>query len=148
GRERCATRAERADSPQHPAGDARLVAQGPPAPYRWAAAILRRIHDCCVRTPDSVINQQTQGWTATRSLSGRLQMKVHRIGSEAHLRPTHWIAVASAAFGAALTSTPAQAVDFSKGDLTGSWDTTISYGVAFRIQDSDCNLIGIADGGC
>src|SRR5262245_45219654 len=75
-------------------------------------------------------------------------MKVHRIGSEAHLRPTHWIAVASAAFGAALASTPAQAVDFSKGDLTGSWDTTISYGVAFRIQDSDCNLIGIADGGC
>ena len=75
-------------------------------------------------------------------------MKAHQIGSEARSRHTHWIAIASAAFGAATLAPPAQAVDFSSGALTGSWDTTISYGMAFRIQDSDCNQIGIADGGC
>jgi Protein of unknown function (DUF1302) len=75
-------------------------------------------------------------------------MKAHQIGSEAHSRHTRWIACASAALGAATLAMPAQAVDLSSGELKGSWDTTISYGMAFRIQDSDCNLIGIADGGC
>jgi Protein of unknown function (DUF1302) len=75
-------------------------------------------------------------------------MKAHQIGSEAHSRHAYWIAVALAALGAATLATPAQAVDFSSGALNGSWDTTISYGMAFRIQDSDCNQIAIADGGC
>lgn len=51
---------------------------------------------------------------------------------------------------ALLVSGAAQAVDFanSSGTVTGSWDTTLSYGQAWRIQDPDCNLIATADGGC
>lgn len=49
-----------------------------------------------------------------------------------------------------LLCTAAGAVDFSNasGTVTGSWDTTLSYGQAWRIQDPDCNLIATADGGC
>src|SRR5262245_50663120 len=42
----------------------------------------------------------------------------------------------------------AQAMDFNWGDARGSWDTTFSYGQAWRISDPDCNLIATADGGC
>jgi Protein of unknown function (DUF1302) len=44
----------------------------------------------------------------------------------------------------------AYAVDFSNesGSITGSWDTTVSYGQAWRIQSRDCNLVAVADGGC
>ena len=42
----------------------------------------------------------------------------------------------------------AQAMDFNWGDARGSWDTTLSYGQAWRISDPDCNLIATADGGC
>ncbi len=55
------------------------------------------------------------------------------------------------AFGAlVLWSSPALAFDFgnASGSFTGSWDTTLTYGTAARIQDTDCNLIGIANGGC
>jgi hypothetical protein len=58
---------------------------------------------------------------------------------------------ARASLGAlALATTPTFAFDFSNdaGTLTGSWDTTLTYGTAWRIQDTDCNLIAIADGGC
>jgi hypothetical protein len=58
---------------------------------------------------------------------------------------------ACASLGALLLATsPTFAFDFSNdaGTLTGSWDTTLTYGTAWRIQDSDCNLIAIADGGC
>ncbi len=49
-----------------------------------------------------------------------------------------------------LASTSAHALDFSNssGTVTGSWDTTLSYGQAWRLQDPDCNLIATADGGC
>ncbi|TLY89969.1 MAG: DUF1302 domain-containing protein [Gammaproteobacteria bacterium] len=44
----------------------------------------------------------------------------------------------------------AQAVSFqsSSGDWTGSWDTTIGYGEAWRVSGLDCRLVAIADGGC
>src|SRR5256885_4717486 len=44
----------------------------------------------------------------------------------------------------------AQAVSFqsSSGDWTGSWDTTIGYGQAWRVSGLDCRLVAIADGGC
>ena len=51
------------------------------------------------------------------------------------------------ALGAALSS-PVQAVDIAAGPVTGSWDTTLSYGQAWRLEDRDCNLIATADGGC
>jgi len=36
----------------------------------------------------------------------------------------------------------------SSGDWTGSWDTTIGYGVGARTEGRNCALIAIADGGC
>jgi hypothetical protein len=44
----------------------------------------------------------------------------------------------------------AGAVEFSNesGTLTGSWDTTISYGQAWRIESRDCRLVATANGGC
>src|SRR3982751_4653694 len=34
------------------------------------------------------------------------------------------------------------------GTFSGSWDTTFTYGQAWRIESRDCRLIAIADGGC
>jgi len=49
-----------------------------------------------------------------------------------------------------LASPAAYAWDFQNddGSFSGSWDTTISYGQAWRIESRDCRLIAIADGGC
>src|SRR5688572_23475738 len=50
----------------------------------------------------------------------------------------------------ALVSPATYAWDFQNDDgtLTGSWDTTITYGQAWRIESRDCRLIAIANGGC
>ena len=48
---------------------------------------------------------------------------------------------------AGATSFPAQAFEFSSGEMTGSLDTTISYGARWRVQDRDERIIGIANGG-
>src|SRR5215831_1638817 len=47
-------------------------------------------------------------------------------------------------------STSVHAIGFqsSSGEITGSWDTTISYGQGWRVSDRDCRLIGTANGGC
>ncbi|MDB6092220.1 MAG: hypothetical protein JWN85_5004 [Gammaproteobacteria bacterium] len=47
-------------------------------------------------------------------------------------------------------SEPAHAVGFksASGDLTGSWDTTLSFGQGWRVSGQDCRLIASADGGC
>ncbi len=44
----------------------------------------------------------------------------------------------------------AQAVSFQSesGNWTGSWDTTIGYGQAWRVSGLDCRLVAIANGGC
>jgi len=49
-----------------------------------------------------------------------------------------------------LASPAANAWDFqnSDGTVTGAWDTTITFGQAWRIESRDCRLIAIADGGC
>jgi hypothetical protein len=54
----------------------------------------------------------------------------------------------AAALGCA--SFAAQAIDFSNdsGTVTGSWDTTFTYGQAWRVQSPDCHLVATADGGC
>ena len=38
-------------------------------------------------------------------------------------------------------------IQFQKGDLTANWDTTLSYGVAFRVEDRDSEIVGLANGG-
>ncbi len=39
----------------------------------------------------------------------------------------------------------AQAINFSKGDFSGSWDTTVSYGIGLRAQERDNDLVGKAN---
>src|SRR5258708_5155170 len=58
------------------------------------------------------------------------------------------IAAAVAAGCGVLAAPAAHAVDFNWGEVSGSWDTTFSYGQAWRISERDCNLIATADGGC
>ncbi|OYQ34878.1 hypothetical protein CHU95_09850 [Niveispirillum lacus] len=41
----------------------------------------------------------------------------------------------------------AQAVSFNRGELSGSFDTTLTMGALFRVQGRDPNLIGVANGG-
>lgn len=58
------------------------------------------------------------------------------------------VAVATALIGGA--SGTALAFDFQSesGAVTGNWDTTVSYGQAWRVETRDCRLIATADGGC
>jgi hypothetical protein len=57
--------------------------------------------------------------------------------------------VAPAAVCLALCAAPqARAFNFSSGDWSGSWDTTIGYGQGWRIGGRNCAFIAIADGGC
>jgi len=42
----------------------------------------------------------------------------------------------------------ARAIGIQFGDVTGSWDTTISYGMGWRVAGRDCRLVALADGGC
>jgi hypothetical protein len=60
------------------------------------------------------------------------------------------IAVAVAACIGTAASMQLQAVDFQNeaGTVSGSWDTTLTFGGAWRVEDPDCNLIANADGGC
>lgn len=57
---------------------------------------------------------------------------------------------ASVAVALGLASFGAGALDFQSksGEVTGSWDTTLTYGQAWRVQSPDCHLIATADGGC
>lgn len=45
------------------------------------------------------------------------------------------------ATGLGLTG-PGVAVEFEKGELYGSWDTTVSYGAGWRIEERDDSLVG------
>ncbi|MCU0758715.1 MAG: DUF1302 domain-containing protein [Steroidobacteraceae bacterium] len=62
-------------------------------------------------------------------------------------RPLRVLALAGAA---ACLVPQAAAVEFSNesGSFTGSWDTTLSYGQAWRIESRDCRLVATANGGC
>ncbi|MBC2717175.1 MAG: DUF1302 domain-containing protein [Desulfobacteraceae bacterium] len=44
-------------------------------------------------------------------------------------------------------SNPASAFQFEKGELQGSLDTTVSYGLRWRVQDRDQDIIGLTNGG-
>lgn len=55
--------------------------------------------------------------------------------------------VGLAAALAILATSPAPAKDFQKGNLSGSWDTTLSWGAQYRLDDPDPDLIGLPEGG-
>lgn len=44
--------------------------------------------------------------------------------------------------GLAIFAPGSHAIEFSKGELTGSWDTTISYGAGWRVEERDDNNVG------
>ena len=52
--------------------------------------------------------------------------------------------LATAVAVALLAAPAAQAFEFQKGGLTGSLDTTVSYGISVRTEDQDEDLIGKA----
>lgn len=53
-----------------------------------------------------------------------------------------------AAIAAALAAaSPAHAIQFQWGDWDGSWDNTISYGISWRVESQDPDLIGRGNGG-
>lgn len=56
--------------------------------------------------------------------------------------PLNRAPLAAAVAFALLSASAAQAFEFEKGGLTGSLDTTISYGISVRTEDADPNLIG------
>jgi hypothetical protein len=52
------------------------------------------------------------------------------------------------AIGVALAAaSPAHAVTWDWGDWSGSWDNTISYGISWRGEDRDLDLVAIGNGG-
>src|SRR6185436_16910870 len=77
---------------------------------------------------------------ATGSASGRFggNMNEGRVGPPAHA------ALLIVAAGACCGVEPAFAVGFSSEDgaIKGSWDTTLSYGLAWRMEDRDPSIIG------
>ncbi|MGD9599499.1 MAG: DUF1302 domain-containing protein [Steroidobacteraceae bacterium] len=64
-------------------------------------------------------------------------------------RPLLYAALVAAGIGV-FGAPAAQAFEFQNdsGTLRGSWDTTLSFGQAWRIEDRDCRLIANANGGC
>ncbi|HEX5694717.1 MAG TPA: DUF1302 domain-containing protein [Arenimonas sp.] len=50
--------------------------------------------------------------------------------------------LASAVAVGLLMAPAAQAIEFSRGELQGSFDTTVSYGYSWRVEERDPNLIG------
>ncbi len=47
----------------------------------------------------------------------------------------------------AMVATPATGFEFDIGDVTGCFDTTLTYGLSFRVEDRDDDLIGRPNGG-
>ena len=48
---------------------------------------------------------------------------------------------------AMLCGTPAAAFQFNLGEVNGSLDSTLSYGLSWRMDDQDKDIIGVANGG-
>ena len=59
------------------------------------------------------------------------------------VRASTALTTSALALGWLLCSLPAQAIEISQGELQGSLDTTISYGLTFRVQKRDDELTGI-----
>lgn len=61
-----------------------------------------------------------------------------------HRHPIQRRAALAAAVTLALVAPAAHAFEFSRGELTGSLDTTVSYGQSYRTSERDDNLLGKA----
>lgn len=59
-----------------------------------------------------------------------------------------WLAgVSMIALAAPMMATPATALDFDFGDVSGSFDTTFTYGLSFRVSERDNGLVGRSNPG-
>lgn len=58
-----------------------------------------------------------------------------------------WVKIFVLALAAICWAVPGAAFQFSLGDAQGSLDSTLSYGLSWRMQDADEDIIGIANGG-
>ncbi|MFQ5349829.1 MAG: DUF1302 domain-containing protein [Thermoanaerobaculia bacterium] len=63
-----------------------------------------------------------------------------------HSRGRAWRLLPAAAL-ALLLAGPVGAVSWGKGELSFTWDTTISWGAQYRLDNADPALIGLANGG-
>src|SRR5215469_9132245 len=77
--------------------------------------------------------------------AGGYMRKVHTGRRASRLAGGVLVCVAAAGF-----SPGAHAIGFQSdsGDWVGSWDTTVGYGQAWRVEGRDCRLIAMANGGC
>jgi hypothetical protein len=72
-------------------------------------------------------------------------MKTGKFGRRSAVSTTAAFALFSWGLSAGVHAVPLQS---ASGNVTGSWDTTISFGQGWRVSGPDCRLIGTADGGC
>jgi len=57
------------------------------------------------------------------------------------------LAVSSITLSTILWAIPTLAVEFEHNNISGSWDTTLSYGLSYRADKADQRIIGLANGG-
>lgn len=62
-------------------------------------------------------------------------------------KPCKFWLLASVLTAVLLTPVPALTFEFQYGDLSGNLDTTLSYGMSWRVSDRDKDIIGLREGG-
>ncbi len=74
-------------------------------------------------------------------------MSTYQTSKRFMCRPGKFWLLASALTAVLLSPVTALSFEFEDGDLSGSLDSTLSYGMTWRVQDQDSDLIGLANGG-
>ncbi len=78
-------------------------------------------------------------------------MKINGVEQRSICRHRLWLAMLSVGFFSLLLLfsqvTPVHAFQFDLGVAQGTFDTTVSYGAAFRVEKRDSDLVGIRNGG-
>lgn len=74
-------------------------------------------------------------------------MSTYQISEPFTNRPGKFWLLASVLTAVLLTPVPALTFEFQSGELTGSLDSTLSYGATWRVQDQDSEIVGLANGG-
>lgn len=63
------------------------------------------------------------------------------------MRRCQWLKIFLLTFAAACWALPGAAFQFTLGDVRGNLDTTLSYGLSWRMEGRDKDLIGLQEGG-
>ena len=83
------------------------------------------------------------GWVSRSSEGVDYKMTYLRFRRAGQLAGAMIVAVC----GAAVLNMPAQAVEFSYGEISGVFDTTLTTGISIRASDRDDRLIAVGNGG-